>query len=361
MTRRVSTSIIASFSLIFFSVSVASAWTGPSASFPNGNVAAPLNVGTVSQIKNGTIGVNGISVFGNSLLYGSGSGGNAYLNFGTTAGSSGYGIYDNAGTLQFKNSGGSWQSLQSIISTLCGGGSCSGESGLAMGPALGGTSPSVGAGAGFGVTSATQSFAVPSNAAYVDVRTACNSTSSYHSWTAIDFYDASNNDLYFGNPCYSNAGQLSQIQDEVIPVPANTVTMRLRAAADTASDNFTVGSISVQYYGSTAPTGTYSTQWATNGSSISYNSGNVGIGTANPIQKLDVTGNVNVSGDVYVGSRGMSMSEAARDDGAQYWAPYYPGYGYELCPNGSVMIGGAGSWSGSTFYAFTNAICQTID
>ena len=33
----------------------------------------------------------------------------AYANWGTTTGSSGYGIRDNSGTLQFKNSGGSWQ------------------------------------------------------------------------------------------------------------------------------------------------------------------------------------------------------------------------------------------------------------
>jgi len=35
-------------------------------------------------------------------------GDDAYLNFGTTAGSGGYGIQDDAGTMKFKNSGGSW-------------------------------------------------------------------------------------------------------------------------------------------------------------------------------------------------------------------------------------------------------------
>ncbi len=35
----------------------------------------------------------------------------AYINWGVTAGASGYGIRDNAGTLQFKNSGGSWDSF----------------------------------------------------------------------------------------------------------------------------------------------------------------------------------------------------------------------------------------------------------
>ncbi len=34
-----------------------------------------------------------------------------YINFGTTKGTSGYGVRDNAGTLQFKNSGGTWESF----------------------------------------------------------------------------------------------------------------------------------------------------------------------------------------------------------------------------------------------------------
>lgn len=38
---------------------------------------------------------------------------NGYMNFGTTAGSSGYGIRDNAGTIEFKNSGGSWTNIGS--------------------------------------------------------------------------------------------------------------------------------------------------------------------------------------------------------------------------------------------------------
>src|SRR3982074_899579 len=101
---------------LVLSAFIATAWTGPSSSPPSGNVAAPINVGSTAQIKNGNIGVNGLAVFGNSLLQAS-----AYLNWGTTAGTNGYGIRDNAGTLEFKNSGGSWASLQSTVSTLCSG------------------------------------------------------------------------------------------------------------------------------------------------------------------------------------------------------------------------------------------------
>jgi endosialidase-like protein len=106
--------IIASFLFgsIFFAM-IAAAWSGPSSSAPSGNVAAPINVGTSYQIKNGNIGVNGLAVFGNTLLQPS-----AYLNWGVTAGSSGYGIRDNSGTLEFKNSGGTWSSIQSTVYNL---------------------------------------------------------------------------------------------------------------------------------------------------------------------------------------------------------------------------------------------------
>lgn len=92
------------------------AWTGPSSSPPSGNVAAPVNVGTTEQVKDGNLGVNGLAVFGNSLLQAA-----SYLNWGPTAGSGGYGIRDNAGTLEFKNSGGAWSSLQATIYGLGGG------------------------------------------------------------------------------------------------------------------------------------------------------------------------------------------------------------------------------------------------
>jgi|GEM_PF-1834561 hypothetical protein len=95
--------------------SVAAAWTGPSSAAPNGNVAAPINVGSANQVKNGSLGVSGLAVFGNTLLQG-----NSYLNFGSTAGTNGYGVRDNAGVLEFKNSGGSWASLQATIAGFVG-------------------------------------------------------------------------------------------------------------------------------------------------------------------------------------------------------------------------------------------------
>lgn len=92
-----------------FVVSVIGAWTGPTQAPPNGNVPAPVNVGSVSQIKNGSLGVNSLAVFGSALL----SGNNRYLNFGSNSGSSGYGFRDSGGTMQYKNANGSWAAFGS--------------------------------------------------------------------------------------------------------------------------------------------------------------------------------------------------------------------------------------------------------
>ncbi|MCR4325818.1 MAG: shufflon system plasmid conjugative transfer pilus tip adhesin PilV [Patescibacteria group bacterium] len=98
-----------SVAVIILFAFTASAWTGPTASPPNGNVDAPINVGSTDQVKDASLGLNGLAVFGNAIL----SGLSRYLNFGSIAGSSGYGFRDSGGTIQFKNSGGTWEPLGS--------------------------------------------------------------------------------------------------------------------------------------------------------------------------------------------------------------------------------------------------------
>ncbi|KAB2937848.1 MAG: hypothetical protein K8F92_16440 [Hyphomicrobium sp.] len=90
------------------------AWTGPTSAPPNGNVSPPVNVGATDQVKNGGLAINALAVFGNAIF----SGASRYLNFGTSAGSAGYAIRDNAGTIEFGNSTGSWQGLLSRSSTF---------------------------------------------------------------------------------------------------------------------------------------------------------------------------------------------------------------------------------------------------
>lgn len=106
-------SVVAGFfagAICFIATSVMLAWTGPTQTAPNGNVAAPINVGTVDQLKNGGLGVSSLAVFGNAIL----SGASPYLNFGSTAGKSGYGIRDNNGVMEFRDSGGEWTPFSTV-------------------------------------------------------------------------------------------------------------------------------------------------------------------------------------------------------------------------------------------------------
>lgn len=96
------------------------AWTGPTALPPNGNVPAPINVGAIDQIKIGGIGAGSLAVFGNAIL----STTNGYLNFGPAVGFPGYGFRDNGGTMEYKDNGGSWTSFASL-----GGGGAGGNTG----------------------------------------------------------------------------------------------------------------------------------------------------------------------------------------------------------------------------------------
>jgi hypothetical protein len=76
---------------------------------------APQGGGTerFSILSTGNVGIgttspsSKLSVYGDVHIEGT----NRYLNFGTTTGSSGYGFRDNSGTLEFKNSGGVWNTV----------------------------------------------------------------------------------------------------------------------------------------------------------------------------------------------------------------------------------------------------------
>lgn len=54
--------------LILGGTALVHAWTGPTQAPPNGNVSAPVNVGTTNQVKNGGLSVNTLAVFGSALI-----------------------------------------------------------------------------------------------------------------------------------------------------------------------------------------------------------------------------------------------------------------------------------------------------
>ncbi|MEN9413358.1 MAG: hypothetical protein RLZZ342_445 [Candidatus Parcubacteria bacterium] len=90
--------------ILFALPATLSAWTDPSAAPPSSNASAPVNIGTSDQVKNGGLSLNSLAIFGNTLL----SGTTNYLNFGTVAGVTGYGVRNNSGIVEAKSSGASW-------------------------------------------------------------------------------------------------------------------------------------------------------------------------------------------------------------------------------------------------------------
>lgn len=87
------------------------AWTSPNQAPPDGNVAAPVNVGTTAQVKNGALSVNRFMVNEHMLLVGPVGATQRYLNFNSTLGNGGYGFRDNNGVMQVRNATGNWRSL----------------------------------------------------------------------------------------------------------------------------------------------------------------------------------------------------------------------------------------------------------
>jgi len=126
---------LGTFALCVTFSGIALAWNGPSSSPPSGNVDAPINVGDVSQAKDGYLGVNELTApnsgysfenNGNALvegvlaLTGSLSLGstNQYINFDTSqqgGGANGYGLRDNGGLIQVKDMGDpNWTTITSL-------------------------------------------------------------------------------------------------------------------------------------------------------------------------------------------------------------------------------------------------------
>lgn len=346
------------------------AWAGPTANPPNGNVAAPLNVGSVSQVKSGSIGMNGLAVFGNSILQA-----NSYLNWGATSGSSGYGIRDNAGALEFKNSGSSWQTIQAIVSNLM---SASGQWTSGTGGAIYFNSGNVGIGTSnpatsldIAATDTSQATVRVTNKSSTDARwpgfDVINYGAEHGGAPSIAFFSAQGSQSapaavaagdniglmagygWNGSAFSENTGASAAIAFEASEAFSSTSTPGLIRFLTTPSGSASfiqnmvieangnvgiasgavnpetkldvVGTTEAIYARATAGgaytfignSGTYGRIGAYTGSAwqnlILAEGGSVGIGTTNPSHKLDVNGDIQSTGEVIAHMAGGDYSQ----------------------------------------------------
>lgn len=70
MRTYITHSLAVATALVLFGAAAVFAWTGPASAPPNGNVDAPINVGSTAQIKNGGLSVTALSVYGGTLVTG---------------------------------------------------------------------------------------------------------------------------------------------------------------------------------------------------------------------------------------------------------------------------------------------------
>lgn len=71
--------------------------------------------------------------------------------------------------------------------------------------------------------------------------------------------------------------------------------------------NGTINATEYRLNGQVLNMGGGSSQWITNGTNIHYSTGNVGIGITSPTQKLDVNGNIKLTGDLIVANTNSTL------------------------------------------------------
>lgn len=325
--------IAAGTGAILFAANILFAWSGPPCGSPNDcNVAAPINVGGVDQVKSAALSVDGLAVFGNSLLQAA-----SYLNWGATSGTNGYGIRDNAGALEFKNSGGTggdngWQTLQAIVSGLVGGGAGSwtlsgndlynnntGKVGI------GTASPTakltvVGSGDFASIVPTLNLLGTGDGAQYAALNLSAGTAGTTNTW-GIQHLQSGN--LSFGYyPSGAPTMQLTQSSNVGIGMtPSNKLDVAGNIGM-TGSDFFMGGTYVLRRDGSNA----YIFPWGTG-----YGSNTVFIGGG-------TNTSLYVTGDAYVASRGLWVSQLASKVGGQFWQANSSNTEV-ICPSGSIMAG----------------------
>ena len=191
----------------------------------------------------------------------------AYLNFGATDGATGYGLRDNAGTVEFKNSTGAWAAVGGIL------------------------------GVGNSITSATAGsvFFAGTAGVLAQDNTNFNYDSTGHTFKLG--YDST----HYGTLSVSSAGVLTTTGTAGQTVVGGTGVADLLTLKGTSNAGATATSPAIQM--------NVGNNGATNAMTI-LNNGNVGIGTTSPTQSLDVNGNITIPSNkaIYLNTPGTANS-----------------------------------------------------
>jgi TolA-binding protein len=251
--------------------------------------------------ENGYVGINNVDpdhrldVDGNIGIIADG-----YLNFDATDGETGYGIRDNAGTIEYKNETESWVPLGDIGSDNPGGADTSVQ--FNDGGAFGGAT-------GFTYTTATSLLTTPN----LDVTTASTLGNVEIYGNVVEPYTGS---LYLRNS--GGSGIIIESATGDVGVGTNSPERQLHVngpvrfvATTEPSSNVTLGDLytnadgNLYFYNGSfwediTNIGELNTQWTTTGDDIYYNDGNVGINDATPDHTLDVGGNLGLTTSSYI-------------------------------------------------------------
>ena len=259
------------------------------------NVALYLNASGATTANYGLV-INA----GNASLAGS-----SYLNFGSTNGASGYGIYDNAGTLQYKNSGGSWANLGGSGGMAIGGAVTSGTLGSVYFGGTAGALAQDNSGFFYDATNHRLGLGTTAPAAMLSLFGTSNALRlSYDASHYANLASASNGDLAFSS---SNTAELALV------VGSGTAGQSVSVQFDGNSQDYYTGidqSDSVFKIGSGLTVGT-TPRLAIN------STGSIGIGTVTPGGTLSV-----VSGNTtgLTTSSALNLSANSLTTGSGFYA-----------------------------------------